>query len=110
MKTNMLDGGPNNRQATGLGREHVNLVGALSHIAKETFDRVGRLNVTMRDLRKRVKRQHMLLVLSQAAHRFGIAHADAGGIPVVLAVVVLMRLTPPWPFLAGVGYAFSVQA
>jgi hypothetical protein len=56
VKTDILDGGPDNRQATGLGREHVNLVGALSHIAKETFDSVRRLNVTMHALRKRVKR------------------------------------------------------
>ena len=35
MKTDILDGGPDNRQATGLGREHVNLVSALSHIADE---------------------------------------------------------------------------
>lgn len=75
----MLDRGPDDRQATGLGREHVNLVGALSHIAKETFDGVGRLNVTMHDLRKRIKCQQMLLILSQAAHRFGIALSVLGG-------------------------------
>jgi hypothetical protein len=51
-------------------REHVNLVGALSHIAKETFDSVRRLHVTMHALRKRVKREQMLLVLNQTAHRF----------------------------------------
>ena len=78
MKTDILHRGPDNRQATGLGREDVNLVGALSHIAKETFDGVGRLNVTMHDLRKRIKRQEMCFVLSQAAHRFGIAHRILG--------------------------------
>jgi len=78
VQADILDRGPDNRQATGLGREHVNLVGTLSHIAKETFDSVRRLNVTMHDLRKRVKRQHMLLVLSQTAHRFGIALSILG--------------------------------
>jgi hypothetical protein len=70
VKTDILDCGPDYRQATGLGREHVNLVGALSHIAKEAFDGVGRLNVTMHHLRKRVKRQRMLLVLNQTSYRF----------------------------------------
>ena len=58
MQTDILDRGPDYRQATGLGREHVNLVGALSHEASETFDGVGRLNVTMHDQRKRIKCQH----------------------------------------------------
>jgi len=64
VQADVLDRGPDNGQATGLGREHVNLVGALSHIAKKTFDSVGRLNVTMHDLGKRIKCQHMLFVLS----------------------------------------------
>jgi len=50
VKTDILDRGPDYRQATGLCREHVNLVGALSHEASETFDGVGRLNVPMHDL------------------------------------------------------------
>jgi len=78
VKTDILDRGPDNRQATGFCREHVNLVGALSHIAKETFDGVGRLNVTMHALRKRIKCQHMLLVLSQTAYRFWIALSILG--------------------------------
>jgi hypothetical protein len=56
VKTDILDGGPDNRQATALSREHVNPIGALSHEASETFDGVGRLNMTMHELRKRIKR------------------------------------------------------
>ena len=78
MQTDILNRGPDNRQATALGREHVNLVGVLSHIAKETFDGVGRLKVTMHHLRKRIKRQQMLLVLSQTSYRFGIALSILG--------------------------------
>jgi hypothetical protein len=36
----------------------------------EAFDGVGRLNVTMHHLRKRVKRQRVLLVLNQTSYRF----------------------------------------
>jgi hypothetical protein len=79
VKTDILDRGPDNGQATGLGREHVNLVSALSHEASETFDGVGRLNVTLHGGRKRIKRQEMFFVFSQAAHRFGIAHRVLGG-------------------------------
>jgi hypothetical protein len=50
VQTDILDRGPDDHQAAGLGREHVNLVAALSHIAKETFDGVRRLNVTMHHL------------------------------------------------------------
>jgi hypothetical protein len=32
VQANVLDRGPDNREATGLGRKHVNLVGALAHI------------------------------------------------------------------------------
>jgi len=79
VQANVLDRGPDNRQATGLGCEDVNLIGALSHIAKETFDGVGRLHVTMHHLRKRIKCQEMLLVLSQTSYRFGIALSILGG-------------------------------
>jgi hypothetical protein len=36
MEANILDGGPHNRQATVLGREDVDLIGALAHEAPET--------------------------------------------------------------------------
>ncbi len=33
MQADVLDGRPDNREATALRREHVDLIGALSHIA-----------------------------------------------------------------------------
>jgi hypothetical protein len=47
VQADVLDGGPDNRYATRLRRKHINLIGAWSHIAEETFDSVGRLNVSM---------------------------------------------------------------
>jgi hypothetical protein len=44
---NPLDGRPNDGQATHLRRKHVNLVGALTHIAEQTLDRVGRSDVAV---------------------------------------------------------------
>jgi hypothetical protein len=73
VQTNILDRGPDNRQATGLCREDINLVGALSHEASETFDGVGRLNVTMHDRWKSVKGQQMLFILRQAPYCFRVA-------------------------------------
>jgi hypothetical protein len=35
VQTDVLDGRPDNGQATGLGGEHINLIGALPHIAEE---------------------------------------------------------------------------
>ena len=43
---------------------------ALPHEASETFDGIGRLNVSVQSGRKVVKRQQVLFILSQAAHRF----------------------------------------
>ncbi len=45
VQADILDGRPDDRQATGLGREDINLIGALPHIAEETFDGIGRLNM-----------------------------------------------------------------
>jgi len=56
-QSNPLDGGPDNREATHLGREHVNLVGALAHITEETFDGVGGSNIPVHGLRKLVIRE-----------------------------------------------------
>ena len=47
VQTDVLDGGPDNRQATGLRREHINLIGALSHAAKQAFDSIGGLNMSV---------------------------------------------------------------
>jgi hypothetical protein len=58
---------PDNGQATGLRCKHINLIGALTHIAEEAFDRIGALKVSVHGLRKVIKRQKMLLILSQAS-------------------------------------------
>jgi hypothetical protein len=44
---NALDGRPDDGQTTHLGGEHVDLIGALAHIAKETLDGVGRSDGAM---------------------------------------------------------------
>jgi len=78
VQANILDGGPDNGQTTGLRREHVNLIGALPHITEETLNGIGGLNVPMHRLRKRIKRQEVLFVLSQASYRFWIALSVLG--------------------------------
>ncbi len=73
MQADILNRGSDNRQATVLRREDVDLISALPHIAKETFNSIGGLYVSMHRLRKRIKRQEVFFILSQASHRFGIA-------------------------------------
>jgi hypothetical protein len=73
MQADVLDGRPNNSQATGFCGEHVNLIGPLPHEASEAFDGIGGLNMSVHDLRKFVKREGLLFLFSQASHRFGIA-------------------------------------
>jgi len=77
-QSNALDRRPDDRQTTRFGREGVNLVGALPNEASETFDGIGRLNVSMHSLRELVKRQEVLFILSEAAHCFWIALALFG--------------------------------
>ena len=72
------DGRPNNGEATRLGGEHVNLIGALSHITEEALNGIGGLNVPVHALRELVKGHEVLFVLSQAAYGFGIAHSVLG--------------------------------
>jgi hypothetical protein len=67
MQADVLHRRPDNGQTTGLGREGVDLIGALPHVAEETFDRIGRLNVSMHRLRKRKKGEGVLFVLSQTS-------------------------------------------
>ena len=55
MQADILDRGPDNRQATGLRGEHVDLIGALPHIAEETFNGIGRLNVPVHRRQERHK-------------------------------------------------------
>ena len=54
MQTDILHRCPDDGEATGLRREHVDLIGALPHITEETFNGVGRLNVPMHGLRELV--------------------------------------------------------
>ena len=56
MQADILDGGPDNGQATGLCREHINLVGALPHIAIEAFNGIRGLNMPMHTLEETRKR------------------------------------------------------
>ncbi len=78
MQADILDGGPNDCQATGLRCEHVDLVSPLPHIAKQTLNRIGRLNMPMHGGRELVKREGVLFVLRQTSHRFWIALAVLG--------------------------------
>jgi len=47
VQTDVLDGRPDNSQATGLRREYINLIGALSHEAPQAFDSIGGLNMSV---------------------------------------------------------------
>ena len=75
---NALDGRPDDCEATHLGGEHVNLVGALPNVAEETFDGVGRPDVAMQGLRKVVKGQGLVFLLSQTAHGLWVELAILG--------------------------------
>jgi hypothetical protein len=63
VKADILHHGPDNGQTTHLGREGINLIGALSHIAEKAFDGIGGLNMTMHGRGKGIKRQQMLFIL-----------------------------------------------
>ncbi len=78
MQADILDRRPDDGQATGLRREHVDLIGALAYIAEETLNGIGALNVAVHALRKRIKGQEVLFVLSQASYRCWIALALFG--------------------------------
>jgi hypothetical protein len=70
VQADILDRGPNDGETTGLGGEHIDLIGALPHEASETLNSIGGLNVPVHALRKGIKRQEVLFILGQAAHRF----------------------------------------
>src|SRR5258708_6776400 len=78
VQTDILHRGPDDREATGLRCEHVDLIGALPHIAKEALNGIGRLNVPVHCGRKGIKRQQVLFILGQTPYRFGIAHSVLG--------------------------------
>jgi len=64
---------PHNGEATGFCGEGVNLIGSLSHIAKETFHRIGGTDGAMHHLRKVVKCEEMFFIFHQASYRFRVA-------------------------------------
>ena len=70
VQADILHGGPDDGEATGLRREHVDLIRALPHIAEQTLNRIGRLNVPVHTHRKGIKGQEVLFILSQAADLF----------------------------------------
>ena len=78
MQTDVLDGRPDNGKATGLRGEDINLIGALSHVAEEAFDSIGRVNMSVHAHRELVKRQQVLFILNQTADRFWIALSVLG--------------------------------
>jgi len=47
VQADILDRCPDNRQATGLGREHINLIRPLPYIAEQTLDGIGGADVAM---------------------------------------------------------------
>src|SRR2546422_4091195 len=95
MQANVLDRCPDDREAARLGREDINLIGALTHIAKETFDGIGGLNMPMHGLRKLVKGQEVLFILSQTSHRLWIALSVLGFEGCQLCqCLLLIRLLP----------------
>ena len=73
VQADILDGGPDNRQATALRREHINLIGALTHITEQTLNGIGRLNVSVHGGRKGIKGQEVIFILNQATDCLGIA-------------------------------------
>lgn len=70
VQTDILHRRPGDGKATGLGREHFDLIGALPHIAKEALNGIGRLNVPVHSGRKGIKRQQVLFILRQTPYRF----------------------------------------
>ena len=61
-KSNALDGCPDDGEATHLGGEHIDLIGALANITEQAFDGVGSPNIAVHRLRKLVKGERVLLL------------------------------------------------
>jgi hypothetical protein len=77
-QANILHHGPDDGQTAGFGREGVNLIGPLPHIAKQAFNGVGTPDGAVHHRRKGIQRQEMLFIFTEAAHRFGRALAIFG--------------------------------
>ena len=72
-KTYILHHSPDNGQTTGFRCESIDLISALSHVTEEALNRVRGANIAMHHLWKRIKREQMVFVLTQTAHRLWIA-------------------------------------
>jgi hypothetical protein len=75
---NPLDGSPDNGQTTHLRGKHVNLVSPLPNIAEETLDGVGRSNVAVHRLRKAIKGESFVFLLTETRDGFGVEFAIFG--------------------------------
>jgi hypothetical protein len=75
---NGLDGGPDEGEATHLGSEDVDLVGALTNVAEQALNRVGGPDVAVHRLRKVVKGQGLVFLLGQAPHGLWVQLAISG--------------------------------
>ena len=64
VQADILDGGPDDCQATVLCREHVDLIRPLPYITEETFNRIRGLNVPVQAHRKSIKSQEVFFILS----------------------------------------------
>src|SRR5579884_4337062 len=73
MKPNILHDRPDQADATGFRGKGIDLIGALSNVAKEALNGVGCLNIPMHHRWKGIKCEQMLLIFTETADRFGIA-------------------------------------
>jgi hypothetical protein len=78
VQADILHGCPDDAQATGLRREDIDLIGPLPHIAEQTLNGIGGLNMPMHALREGVKREGLLFFLAQTSHCLWIALAVFG--------------------------------
>jgi hypothetical protein len=95
VQTDVLDRGPDDCQATGFRREHVDLISSLADIAKETLNGIRRLNMPMHALRELVKGQQVLFILNQTSHCLWIALAVLGFEGSQLGQCLLLRRLLP---------------
>jgi hypothetical protein len=78
-QANILHHGPNDGQAARFGREDVNLIGALPHIAQQAFNGIGAANGAMHERRDGIEREEVLFVFAEAANGLWIALLVFGG-------------------------------
>ena|ERR1700756_3817734 len=73
LQTYTLHDGPNDRDTTRFCRKSINLIGAISNIAKKALNRICASDISVHDAWKLIKRQKMLFIFAQAPYRFWIA-------------------------------------